>query len=84
MVAREQVSSDLAGEAAILNLSNGVYYTLDRIGTRIWNLIQEPRTFAELRDILLQEYHVDTAVLETDLRSLLDELAEQNLVEILT
>jgi len=43
VVSKDQVSCDLAGEAAILNLKNGVYYGLDPVGARIWNLIQEPR-----------------------------------------
>jgi len=33
---------DLAGEAAILGLKNGIYYGLDPVGARIWNLIQTP------------------------------------------
>jgi hypothetical protein len=39
---KEQASTDLGGEAAILNLRNGVYYGLDPVGARIWNIIQEP------------------------------------------
>jgi hypothetical protein len=81
-VTKEQVSCDLAGEAAILNLKNGVYYGLDPVGARIWNLIQEPRTFGELRDTMLGEYDVEPGRLEGDLRTLLGELAEQQLVEI--
>ena len=50
VVAKDQVSCDLAGEAAILNLKNGVYYGLNTVGARVWNLVQEPKTFAELRD----------------------------------
>ena len=40
---KDQVSCDLAGEAAILNIKSGVYYGLDPVGARIWNLMQEPR-----------------------------------------
>ena len=81
-VTKEQVSCDLAGEAAILNLKNGVYYGLDPVGARIWYLIQESRTFGELRDTMLGEYDVEPGRLEDDLRILLGELAEQQLVEI--
>lgn len=81
-VAPDQVSCDLAGEAAILNLKNGVYYGLDPVGARVWSLIQEPRTFAELRGKLLDEYEVDAANLDSDLRELLGRLAEQGLIEV--
>jgi hypothetical protein len=78
----EQVSCDVEGEAAILNLKNGVYYGLNPIGARIWNLIQEPRQVGQLRDQLLAEYEVDAARLDTDVRQLLTDLAEHGLIEV--
>jgi len=82
VVAKDQVSCDVAGEAAVLNLNNGVYYGLDKVGARIWNLVQEPKTFAELRDAMLAEFEVEPAQLESDLRVLLDELAQQELITV--
>ena len=82
VASQEQVSCNLGAEAAILNLKNGVYYGLDPVGTRIWKLIQEPRTIAELRDILIDEYDVDGVQLESDIQDLLNELAANQLVEI--
>ena len=51
-----QVSSDLGGEVAILDLKGGTYYGLDAVGARIWSLIQEPKKVEEIRDILVSEY----------------------------
>lgn len=83
-VSEDQVSCDLAGEAAILNLKNSVYYGLDPVGARVWSLIQEPKTFAEIRDTLLGVYDVERPQLESDLQVLLTELAEQGLIDIQT
>jgi Coenzyme PQQ synthesis protein D (PqqD) len=82
VVSRDQVSSDLGDEAAILNFKNGVYYGLDSVATRVWKLIHEPKTFGKLRDMLAAEFDVDEQRLESDLRILLSELARQELVEI--
>jgi hypothetical protein len=82
VVSPDQVSCDLSGEAAMLNLKTGVYYGLNSVGARIWNLIQEPRTFADIHDNLTREYDVDPAVLDSDLRNHLAELAEQQLIVI--
>ena len=81
-VSEDQVSCDLAGEAAILNLKNSVYYGLDPVGARVWGLIQEPRTFAEIRDTLLDTYDVERSQLESDLQTLLSQLADQGLIDI--
>ena len=59
VVSQDQVSCDLSGESAILNLKAGVYYGLNEVGTRIWKLIQEPRRVGDLRDTILEEYEVD-------------------------
>jgi hypothetical protein len=77
-----QVSCDVAGETVVLNLESGVYYGTDLVGARVWHLIQELKTFAEVRDALLAEYDVGAMSLEADLRVLLAQLAEEGLVEI--
>lgn len=81
-VVREQASSDLAGEAVILNLKNGVYYGLDRVGARVWQLLQEPRPVAAIRDRLLAEYEVTAEQCERDLLFLLRSLAAAGLIEV--
>ena len=82
VASRAQVSCNLGSDAAILNLKNGVYYGLNGVGARIWNLLQAPRSFGELHDILSGEYEVEPPQLETDIRELLGRLAENDLVEI--
>ena len=82
VAAKDQVSSDLGGEVAILDLKAGVYYGLDAVGARIWSLIQEPRTVNEIRDILLEEYEVEPERCERDLLALLQRLADEGIIEV--
>ena len=82
VTAKEQLWCDLAGEAAILNLRNGVYYGLNPVGARVWNLIQTSRTVNEVRETLLNEYDVDPDRCEQDLLALLQKLATQGLIEV--
>ena len=82
VASKDQVSCDLQGEAAILNLKNGIYYGLDPVGARIWDLIQEPRAVSGVRDALLEEYEVAPDDCERDLVVLLEELAAHGLVEV--
>ena len=81
VAAKDQVSSDLGEEVAILDLKNGVYYGLDAVGARIWNLIQEPKAVNEIWDVLLDEYEVEPEQCERDLLTLLEKLVAENLVE---
>lgn len=77
-----QVYADLAGELAILDSKTGVYYGLDPVGARIWSLILEYKTIAEIRATLLEEYEVDPPQLEGDMAHLLGDLFTKGLIEI--
>jgi Coenzyme PQQ synthesis protein D (PqqD) len=82
VVVDNQVSSDLGGEVAILDIKGGTYYGLDAVGSRIWSLIQEPREVKEIRDILVSEYEVEQDRCEHDLIALLQGLADEALIEV--
>jgi|SRR5271170_1658749 len=82
VAAKNQVSSELAGEAVILNVDRGVYFGLDEIGARIWSLIQEPKTVSEVRDILVEEYDVSSEQCEEDLLALIAKLSDEGLVSV--
>lgn len=82
VAAEDQVSSDLGGETAILDLKAGMYYGLDDVGARVWDLIQEPRDVGEVRDTLLEEYDVAPERCERDLLALLQRLADEGLIVV--
>ena len=82
VAARDQVSCDLAGEAAILNIKNGVYYGLDPVGARIWKLMQEPCAVAEIQNTITREYDVEPERCGRDLLGLLEKLLAEGLIEV--
>lgn len=78
----EQVSCPLGDEAAILNLKNSVYYGMNPVGARVWELLKQPKSVGELRDLLLHEYEVDQERCEDDLLALLQKMREEGLIEV--
>ena len=77
-----QVTSDLAGEVAILNVKSGAYYGLDPVGARIWSLVQEPRSVADIQNAIISEYDVGPEQCARDLSSLLEKLLAEGLIEV--
>ena len=77
-----QVWQDLNGEHVILNLRAGTYYGLDPVGSRVWNLIQQPIMVGEIKETLVREYDVEPERCERDLMALLGELTRAGLVEL--
>jgi hypothetical protein len=82
VAATDQVSCDLGGEAAILNIKNGVYYGLDPIGAQVWNLIQKPHRVAEIREAVVRDYDVEPERCERDVITLLESLLAEGLIEV--
>jgi len=82
VASRDQVSCPLGEESAILNLKNSVYYGLDPVGARVWNLLREPRRVAAVRDTLLDEYDVEAKRCEHDLLELLEKMRGEGLIEV--
>ena len=44
----EQVSCPLGEEAAILNLKNSVYYGMNPVGARVWELLKQPKSVTRI------------------------------------
>ena len=67
-------------ETVILDVATGTYFGLDTVGARIWELMAEERTLAEICDLMLEEYEVSRDELEGDLKRLAQDLADQGLI----
>lgn len=77
----EQLSGDLGGEAVILSLKTGKYYGLNTLGARIWELLQTPRSTAVIEATILSEFDVGADECSTEVRSFIDLLKSEGLVE---
>jgi hypothetical protein len=82
VAAKDQVSSDLGGEVAILNMRAGMYYGLDKVGARVWQLLQEPTVVGDIQATIAQEYEVEPARARDDVLALLKHMADAGLIEV--
>ena len=71
----------LGDEAVILNVASGVYFGLDAIGTRMWQLMSEHGSTDNVVETMLNEYEVEEGQLRRDLDNLIQQLSEKGLVK---
>lgn len=81
VVSRDAVSAELEQETVILGMHDGVYYGLDAVGTRIWQLAAAPTALGAIADALVAEYDVEPARAWDDLRALVADLLAAGLLE---
>jgi hypothetical protein len=79
--ARSVVSQQLDGEAVLLDLERETYFSLNRVGARIWALIGEGLTFSAIVDRLADEFDASRTVIAADAMALAEELLAAGLVE---
>jgi hypothetical protein len=79
---KSNLACDLADETVILNIESGIYYGLNNVGTYIWKLLQEPRTFAQIKNQILADYDVDSEKCQQEVMQLLADLIAKGLVDI--
>ena len=65
----------------LFNSHSGVYCNIDAVGTRIWNLLDEPKTLSEIVSGLQAAYAVDREQCEQETLAFLAKLADSGFVE---
>ena len=69
------------GEAVLLDIERGEYFSLNSVGTRIWELCDGTRSVTEIVSVIGVEFDVTEDVVTADAQEILDELAKEKLVE---
>src|SRR5258708_5048918 len=78
-VLAQQVKPD-EPSLVLLNPKSGEYYTLEAVGTRVWQLCDGKRAIGEIADIIAQEYDESPRTIESDVIELVKELMDEDLV----
>ncbi len=76
------IEAEVDGELLGLHVEKGFCYGFNPTATRIWALIETPRTVTQLCETLSEEFEVEPADARPDVEALLEELEREGLVEL--
>lgn len=74
------ISETIDGEAILINLDTGAYYSLRETGAALWQLIEQGAAGQQLIDELSDRYDGAPAVMAAGAQALLAELAHEQLI----
>ena len=74
------MARQVGDETVILDLATGTYFGLNPVGARLWQMIGEGMTLGRACDVLLEEFEVERAQLDADVKSLVADLLAKGLV----
>lgn len=71
----------LGAEAILLNLESGLYFGLNEVGTRAWELLQD-RDVAAACEAMAAEFDAPVDRIRADVLALVGQLVDKGLVEV--
>ena len=75
---------NLDEDVVMANIDNGHYYGVDKSSRRIWELLENPLSVADLCTQVLEEYNVDRETCEKDVLTFVNELAKEGLIQVVS
>jgi hypothetical protein len=67
-------------EVIILNLNNGNYYSLDKVGACVWSFVESGATVSETVEAIARRYDGTCVDMESAVNQLMAELQQENLI----
>ncbi|MBN8262825.1 MAG: PqqD family protein [Xanthomonadales bacterium] len=78
----EVLMQEVGGEAVLLDLASERYFGLDPVGTRIWQLLADAPSLAQVHAALCDEFDATPERIGEDLLALVGQLSEAGLVQV--
>lgn len=76
------IAADTGGEMVLLDIDSGYFFQLNRSASRIWGLLEEPRTLGELCAALEKSFTVDPLTCRDEVIEFVAEMRDKGLIEI--
>lgn len=74
------ITADMDGETVMMSIQHGEYLGLNRVASRVWELLAEPSSVDTLVARICAEFEVDPATCAFDLQAFTQELLDNGLV----
>ena len=74
------IETAIDDEIVALSIERGTCYGLNRVGSRIWNLLEKPIRISDLCATLVATYKVDPDICERQVLDLLEEFRVEGLI----
>ncbi len=67
-------------EAIIIDFDTGIYYSVDRIGSEIWSIIEKGATISQITDAILRRYSGERIMVGDSVTQFITQLEQENII----
>jgi hypothetical protein len=75
-------AAEIDNEVVMLDADQGLYFSLNTVGTRIWQMLERRMAVTDICTALRAEYSVDAETCESQVIALLEDMRGRGLVEV--
>ena len=75
------IDGELDDNQVMMHIEKGKYFGLNPVGKRIWELIKEPKSVADITQSLLAEFDVTEVQCSSEVQDFLDKAVKCDIVE---
>lgn len=76
----ELIQTEIDGDLVALDIEQGNCFGFNATATRVWQMLEQPRSIDALVDGLTQEFEIDRAECEAAVIDLIGDMADRKLV----
>ncbi|MEA2399176.1 MAG: hypothetical protein QOK25_2732 [Thermoleophilaceae bacterium] len=77
----EPLTAQVDGETVMFQPDAGSYFALGVVGTRVWDLLSEPRSVADICATLRGEFAIDPHTCRSEVLAFVNEMHDKQLVK---
>lgn len=74
------IAADTVDQAILLDIDSGDFFQLNKSAARIWNLVEQPISFADLCASLEEKFEIGAADCRLDVAHFVGELCERRIL----
>ena len=74
------IAKEIQGETVLLNKENGDYFSLNKMGTEIYNCICSGKEIDEITGYLFEKYDEEYNTIKKDIEDLISGLKKKNII----
>jgi hypothetical protein len=76
------MSNKIDDEIVMMSVENEMYYGMDIVGSRVWELLAHPRSVANVCEVLMTEFDVDQETCHREVLAFVEKLYEYQVIQI--
>lgn len=78
----DMVGANIDGDIVMMGVDQGQYYGITGVGSRVWELLEEPISIDSITEIICSEYDTEKATCHDDMSKFINDLINIDLVEV--